>query len=126
RADKLPVAQMARPHRYSYPMRNVIRPSGSLRMFVMWIGSPPPLGDLLDGVVSGVNELFDGLGYGIDCKKRVGPARVVMPRDPPTPGGWSPPRQISSPSAGRSRSNPFRTRFSSSRYSLPSGRTSTL
>ena len=35
-------------------------------------------------------------------------------------------RQIKSPSAGKSRSKPDFTRFSSRKYSLPSGRTSTL
>jgi hypothetical protein len=42
-------------------MKNVIRPSGSRRMLVMFTGRPPD-GDLLDGVVSGVKALFDLLG----------------------------------------------------------------
>src|SRR5262249_61603581 len=32
-------------HQYSYPMWNVMRPSASLRMLVMYTGNPPPLSD---------------------------------------------------------------------------------
>ena len=35
-------------------------------MLVIHTGSPPPLSDLLDGVVYGVNALFDLLGNGTD------------------------------------------------------------
>src|SRR4051794_15020167 len=41
-------------YKYSYPIQNVIRPSGSRRMFVMWTEYPSPLIDRLDGVVYGV------------------------------------------------------------------------
>jgi hypothetical protein len=43
-------------------MWNVIRPSGSLRMLVMYTGKPPSFRDLLDGVVYGVKAVFDRLG----------------------------------------------------------------
>ena len=49
-------------HSYSYPIRKLTRPSGNRRMSVMFTGRPPPLGERLDGIVSGVNELFAGLG----------------------------------------------------------------
>src|SRR5436305_37052 len=68
-------------YRYSYPMWNVIRPSGSRRMFVIWTGTPPGLAGLLAGVVYGVNAVFDFDGYGTDPRNRDGPSGPPIPCD---------------------------------------------
>src|SRR4051794_15828786 len=73
-------------YRYSYPMWNVTRPSGRRRMFVMWTGTPPGLAGLLDGVVNGVNAVFDFDGYGTDPRNRFGPSGPPIPCDSSSTG----------------------------------------
>src|SRR5262245_9895055 len=95
-------------------------------MFVIQHGSPPPFCDLLDGVVNGVNAVFDLLGYGTEVRCELGPAGPAIPCDSSSATRPSVTRQINRPSAGRSRSKFFFVRFSSSKYSVPSARSSTL
>src|SRR6266480_1436276 len=95
-------------------------------MLVMNTGSPPPSCERLDGVVYGVNDEFDGLGNGTDAGNSRGPEGPSMPCDSSTTGLFCTTRHTSRPSAGRAASKPFLRRFSSRKYSLPSGRTSTL
>src|ERR1700730_9781795 len=95
-------------------------------MLVICTGKPPLRTGLLDGVVLGVKAVFDALGYGTEPRKRVGPSGVVTPCDSSSKGRPSATCQINKPSPGRSRSKFFRVRFSSSKYSLPSGLIKTL
>src|SRR5262245_11147347 len=95
-------------------------------MLVMWTGSPPPSWERLEGVVYGVNESFDALGNGTDVRNDRGPAGPSIPCDSPNSGRLFTTRQINSPSDGRLVSKPFLRRFSSRKYSLPSGRTRIL
>ena len=66
------------------------------------------------------------LGYGTLSRNTRGPAAPSTPCDSCRTGRPPTTRQIKRPSAGRLASKPFFLRFSNSRYSLPSGRTSTL
>ena len=69
-------------------MKNVIRPSGSRRMLVMWTGRPPPSCDLLDGTVLG-DEAFLLRYYGpSDAEDRLllvnlGTDKVICPMPEP-------------------------------------------
>ena len=62
------------------------------------------LAGLLDGVVYGVNAVFDFDGYGTEPRNRIGPSGPPMPCDSSSTGLPSTTRQISSPSPGMSRS----------------------
>src|SRR5207245_328850 len=67
-----------------------------------------------------------GLGYGTAPRWAVGADGPSTPCDASSDGRPFTTRQISNPSPGRPASKPFFLRFSSRRYSEPSGRTSTL
>src|SRR5262245_15070131 len=95
-------------------------------MLVMYTGRPPPSCERLDGVVNGVNPSLAVLGKGTLSEYTRGPAAPATPCDSSRIGRLPTTRQINNPSAGRLWSNPFLARFSSKRYSLPSGRTRTL
>ena len=95
-------------------------------MLLRYTGSPPPPGEALDGVVYGVKALFALLGYGTALRNTRGPAGPSTPCDSSSTGRPFTTRQMSIPSPGKSRSQPRGSRFSSSKYSLPSCRTSTL
>src|SRR5262245_21219487 len=103
-----------------------MRPSDRRRMLVMYTGRPQPSCARLDGVVYGVKASLAALGYGTEVRNTRGPDGPSTPCDSSRIGRLLTTRQISRPSAGRLASKPFFLRFSSSRYSLPSGRTSTL
>src|SRR5437588_13110023 len=95
-------------------MWKVMRPSGSLRMFVIHTGSPPPSFERLDGMVYGVKASFELLGKGTDVRKLPGPDGPSMPCDSSRIGLLRPvTRQIKRPSPGRLLSKPFLARFSS-------------
>src|SRR5260370_25249130 len=99
---------------------------GRRGMLVRWTGSPLTSCDRLDGVVYGVNASFAALGYGTELRNTRGPDGPSTPCDSSRIGLLFTTRQISSPCAGRLSSLPFLAWFSSRKYSLPSGRTSTL
>ena len=63
----------------------------------MWTGSPPPAGERLDGMVSGLNELFAWLGNGTDDNWLIGPDGPSMPCDSSSKGRPLTTRQINNP-----------------------------
>ena len=71
-------------------------------MLVIDTGNPPPRGDRLDGVVSGVKAWLAGLGNGTALRWTVGPVGPSMPCDSSRIGRSWTTRQIRSPSPGRS------------------------
>src|SRR5262245_37714159 len=107
-------------------MWKVMRPSGSLRMFVIHTGSPPPSWLLLDGIVYGVKLLFEELGKGTIDGNELGPRAPSTPCDSSTSGRLFTTRHTMSPSPGNCESAPICLRFSRRKYSLPSARTITL
>ena len=94
-------------------------------MLVMWTGSPPPSCDWLDGVVKGVNASLDcWVRHRGRVRPRAGrPGDAVRLLQHGRPSDDAPDQQALAP-AGPRRSPCVR--FSSRKYSLPSGLTSTL
>src|SRR5262245_21964088 len=99
-------------------MWKVTRPSGSLRMFVIHTGNPPPSWLLLLGVVYGVKLSFAALGKGTEVGNELGPRAPSTPCDSSRNTGCPPralvnTRQTSNPSPGNCESHPIFFRTSS-------------